>query len=94
MLKKPENWDECVMMIDAPELRLLLRVRTLQLAFNSDSSVAIKAIEMLQSTGGQNVNRPLKDIPTDALLEMRARVERRLIATAGALGNAASQADD
>lgn len=74
-------------MLGTAELKTLLDARLVQLAFNTDSATAIKAIEMLKMGGGHSAPPAFINIPTDVLLEMQSIVEKRLLATAASLAS-------
>lgn len=78
MVKNPQNFEDSLKLVDDPQLKLLLKARTIFLAFNSENSVAIKAIEMLMLAPSSSVNR-LGDVTTEELIGLRDLVEQRLL---------------
>lgn len=76
--------EDCLELIDNPQLKPLLRARLIQIAFNSENAVAVKAIEMLQTGSTGSVSR-LAGVSTKDLLELQAIAEQRLLATLEAI---------
>lgn len=81
-MKKPGNWDEAAVLLGNSVLDKLLTIRLIELAFTQESAVSIRAIELLKAGGGLIGENALADLPDSVILELRAQVERRLIATA------------
>jgi hypothetical protein len=70
--RKPKSWDECsVLALDQTRLNALIRVRLIDLAFNQDSAVAIRAIELLQAGGAEHVEDDLSNLSTEELQAAR-----------------------
>lgn len=87
MPPKPQNWNEYVALTEKPlELRRLLEARIIELAFTSDNNTAIRAIELAMTFGSERSESPLSTIGLEILGEVQARVIRRIITTAAALG--------
>lgn len=73
------SFAEAEQLLASGRLQHELDVRLVQIAFGSNVSAAIRAIEMLQASGAGGQSDDLSRFPTDLLLEARALLVKRLI---------------
>jgi hypothetical protein len=71
-MSKPKSWDECAVLAqDKANLDRLIRIRLIDLAFNQDSAVAIRAIELLKESATGQIEDDLSQLSTEELQAAR-----------------------
>ena len=89
---KPSNWTDYQNLAeDSEKLFRLMRDRLIELLFSQDSTVAIRAAEMLNSTGSSIVEDDFAGVPTEQLQQARERAQR-FIEDSNGLYEASSEA--
>jgi len=73
-VKSPKSWSECLDLLGSDDLDLALQVRLVDLAFNGQDSVSVKAIEILRSMPKPERDDPFSDVPIEILKQERERV--------------------
>lgn len=78
-MKKPTDYADFVRLSEnASELATARRIRLIELGFSADSTVAIRAFELLSQIGGDYIEDDYSDIPTEILEKGEKRADRFL----------------
>lgn len=94
MSDKPKTWSDYEALArDEPRLRHLGRIRLIELLFESDSTVAIRAAEMVFQMSPVRVEDEFSDVPMLVLEETRKRA-REYILQQAASANGGQYDDD
>jgi DNA-directed RNA polymerase subunit K/omega len=75
--KAPDGLDECAALLNHPQYRLIMRARLVQLVFDTDTQVAIRALEMLNSEGAE-ADDNLSGVDTNTLIQAREKARQMI----------------
>jgi len=77
------GWESSRQILHSADFLEFMKIALVQVAmFGNSDSARIRAIEMLMQSGGNEVQTPLTDVPTDVLLIAKARANVWLQKTA------------
>lgn len=76
-MEKPKSWRDYLELERDPErLRVLMRIRFIELLFTSDNATAIRAAEMLLSMSSETIEDDFSELSTEDLRALRERARR------------------